>query len=116
MTIVCVFSRQFATLDDGQKEEMRKERRRLQEQLRRIQRNQDKDKGSMISPKFRFTSSTLSSFNRAFGGAGDNSGLGSIGGGVVSGGGGITSLGSSNKKKKESPQLKVSVIYVIRCL
>ncbi|ELU04183.1 hypothetical protein CAPTEDRAFT_225982 [Capitella teleta] len=36
------FIRQFATLDDHQKEEMKKERRRLQEQLRRIKRVQEK--------------------------------------------------------------------------
>jgi transcription initiation factor TFIID subunit 1 len=33
------FIRQFATLDDNAKEEMKKEKRRLQEQLRRIKRN-----------------------------------------------------------------------------
>ncbi|KAK2151093.1 hypothetical protein LSH36_376g04026 [Paralvinella palmiformis] len=36
------FIRQFATLDEAQKEEMKKERRRIQEQLRRIKRNQAK--------------------------------------------------------------------------
>ncbi|CAL1535229.1 unnamed protein product [Lymnaea stagnalis] len=36
------FIKQFAAMDDQQKEEMRKERRRLQEQLRRIKRNQEK--------------------------------------------------------------------------
>ncbi len=38
------FIRQFATLDETAKEEMKKERRRLQEQLRRIKRNQEKEK------------------------------------------------------------------------
>ena len=34
------FIRQFATLDEATKEEMKKEKRRIQEQLRRIKRNQ----------------------------------------------------------------------------
>lgn len=39
------FIKQFAALlDDQQKEEMRKEKRRIQEQLRRIKRNQEKEK------------------------------------------------------------------------
>ena len=38
------FIRQFATLDEAQKEEMKKEKRRLQEQLRRIKRNQEKER------------------------------------------------------------------------
>ncbi|KAF4520213.1 hypothetical protein B566_EDAN003926 [Ephemera danica] len=38
------FIRQFATLDDQQKEEMKREKRRIQEQLRRIKRNQEKEK------------------------------------------------------------------------
>ena len=36
------FIKQFATLDEAQKEEMKRERRRIQEQLRRIKRNQEK--------------------------------------------------------------------------
>lgn len=36
------FIKQFATLDEIKKEEMKRERRRLQEQLRRIKRNQEK--------------------------------------------------------------------------
>lgn len=36
------FIRQFALLDDQAKEEMKKEKRRIQEQLRRIKRNQEK--------------------------------------------------------------------------
>lgn len=39
------FIKQFATaLDDQQKEEIRREKRRIQEQLRRLKRNQEKDK------------------------------------------------------------------------
>ncbi|CAG7727818.1 unnamed protein product [Allacma fusca] len=37
------FIRQFALMDDQAKEEMKKEKRRLQEQLRRIKRNQEKE-------------------------------------------------------------------------
>ncbi|XP_037910415.1 transcription initiation factor TFIID subunit 1 isoform X2 [Hermetia illucens] len=37
------FIRQFATLDEQQKEEMKREKRRIQEQLRRIKRNQERD-------------------------------------------------------------------------
>jgi transcription initiation factor TFIID subunit 1 len=36
------FIRQFATMDEAQKEEMKREKRRIQEQLRRIKRNQEK--------------------------------------------------------------------------
>lgn len=38
------FIRQFATLDEAQKEEMKREKRRIQEQLRRIKRNQEKER------------------------------------------------------------------------
>lgn len=38
------FIKQFATLDEAQKEEMKREKRRIQEQLRRIKRNQVKKK------------------------------------------------------------------------
>lgn len=42
---VCVVvSRKFALFDEQHREEMRKERRRIQEQLRRLKRNQEKDK------------------------------------------------------------------------
>ncbi|XP_060532389.1 transcription initiation factor TFIID subunit 1 isoform X2 [Cylas formicarius] len=41
------FIRQFATLDDAQKEEMKREKRRIQEQLRRIKRNQEKERMSL---------------------------------------------------------------------
>ena len=37
------FIRQFALMDDAAKEEMKKEKRRIQEQLRRIKRNQEKE-------------------------------------------------------------------------
>nr|XP_055055667.1 transcription initiation factor TFIID subunit 1 isoform X3 [Misgurnus anguillicaudatus] len=38
------FIRKFALLDEQHREEMRKERRRIQEQLRRLKRNQEKDR------------------------------------------------------------------------
>ena len=38
------FIRQFATIDEAAKEEMKKEKRRIQEQLRRIKRNQEKER------------------------------------------------------------------------
>ncbi|CAG9761722.1 unnamed protein product [Ceutorhynchus assimilis] len=38
------FIRQFATIDELQKEEMKREKRRIQEQLRRIKRNQEKER------------------------------------------------------------------------
>lgn len=38
------FIKQFATLDEAQKEEMKREKRRLQEQLRRIKRNQERER------------------------------------------------------------------------
>lgn len=38
------FIRQFATLDEHQKEEMKREKRRIQEQLRRIKRNQERER------------------------------------------------------------------------
>jgi len=55
------FIRQFATLDEGQKEEMKKERRRLQEQLRRIKRNQERDveRDRLIAEQLRNQSSHL---------------------------------------------------------
>ena len=42
------FIRQFATSDDQIKEEMKKEKRRIQEQLRRIKRNQEKERMGQI--------------------------------------------------------------------
>ncbi|XP_066586394.1 transcription initiation factor TFIID subunit 1 isoform X2 [Prorops nasuta] len=48
------FIKQFATLDEAQKEEMKREKRRLQEQLRRIKRNQERERmmggGSINTP------------------------------------------------------------------
>ncbi|CAH2037396.1 unnamed protein product, partial [Iphiclides podalirius] len=38
------FIRQFATMDETQKEEMKREKRRIQEQLRRIKRNQERER------------------------------------------------------------------------
>ncbi|XP_065336082.1 transcription initiation factor TFIID subunit 1 [Cloeon dipterum] len=44
------FIRQFATMDEQQKEEMKREKRRIQEQLRRIKRNQEKEKVATAAP------------------------------------------------------------------
>ncbi|KAL3284682.1 hypothetical protein HHI36_018831 [Cryptolaemus montrouzieri] len=44
------FIRQFATLDEAQKEEMKREKRRIQEQLRRIKRNQEKERMALGQP------------------------------------------------------------------
>lgn len=41
---LCGYRRKFALFDEQHREEMRKERRRIQEQLRRLKRNQEKDK------------------------------------------------------------------------
>lgn len=41
------FIRQFATIDEAQKEEMKREKRRIQEQLRRIKRNQERERLAM---------------------------------------------------------------------
>ncbi|XP_053594523.1 transcription initiation factor TFIID subunit 1 [Microplitis demolitor] len=49
------FIKQFATLDDAQKEEMKREKRRIQEQLRRIKRNQEREK-SFGGPSSNFSS------------------------------------------------------------
>lgn len=40
------FIKQFATLDEAQKEEMKREKRRIQEQLRRIKRNQERERAN----------------------------------------------------------------------
>uniref|UniRef100_T1J1P4 Transcription initiation factor TFIID subunit 1 n=1 Tax=Strigamia maritima TaxID=126957 RepID=T1J1P4_STRMM len=45
------FVKQFATLDEHQKEEMKKEKRRIQEQLRRLRRNQEREKLGLAPPK-----------------------------------------------------------------
>lgn len=56
------FIRQFATLDEAQKEEMKREKRRIQEQLRRIKRNQERERlAGHINPISSFAAaSTLS--------------------------------------------------------
>ncbi|XP_013199879.1 transcription initiation factor TFIID subunit 1 isoform X2 [Amyelois transitella] len=46
------FIRQFATMDETQKEEMKREKRRIQEQLRRIKRNQEKERLAGNVPSF----------------------------------------------------------------
>uniref|UniRef100_A0A1Y1KST2 Transcription initiation factor TFIID subunit 1 n=1 Tax=Photinus pyralis TaxID=7054 RepID=A0A1Y1KST2_PHOPY len=43
------FIRHFATLDEAQKEEMKREKRRIQEQLRRIKRNQERERLAVLS-------------------------------------------------------------------
>ncbi|XP_073816142.1 TATA-box binding protein associated factor 1 isoform X2 [Musca autumnalis] len=43
------FIKQFATLDEQQKEEMKREKRRIQEQLRRIKRNQEKERLAQLA-------------------------------------------------------------------
>jgi transcription initiation factor TFIID subunit 1 len=45
------FIRQFALLDDQTKEEMKKEKRRIQEQLRRIKKNQEREHVSRPPPQ-----------------------------------------------------------------
>ena len=46
------YSKQFASLDESQKEEKKRERRRLQEQLRRIKRNEEKlNQAPGVSPR-----------------------------------------------------------------
>lgn len=58
------FIKQFATLDEAQKEEMKREKRRIQEQLRRIKRNQERERihGGPSSGAF---SSATSMFDRS---------------------------------------------------
>ncbi|XP_035795589.1 transcription initiation factor TFIID subunit 1-like isoform X3 [Anopheles albimanus] len=92
------FIRQFATLDEAQKEEMKREKRRIQEQLRRIKRNQQKigmlqnqhslhnSVGTPISLGDRETLTPKAFSSRsAFGSGGGSGGHGGDGG---SGGGG----------------------------
>ncbi|KAL0893102.1 hypothetical protein ABMA27_014741 [Loxostege sticticalis] len=60
------FIRQFATMDETQKEEMKREKRRIQEQLRRIKRNQERERlaGNVTVPgSFPGDSMNLSSSN-----------------------------------------------------
>lgn len=78
------FIKQFATLDDAQKEEMKREKRRIQEQLRRIKRNQERERmlGGPIM------SSGIGGGSISIGGGGIGSGIiggSSLGGGAASG-------------------------------
>ncbi|CAH0750822.1 unnamed protein product [Diatraea saccharalis] len=60
------FIRQFATMDETQKEEMKREKRRIQEQLRRIKRNQERERlaGNVSGlPSFPGDSMNMSSLN-----------------------------------------------------
>ncbi|XP_061713687.1 transcription initiation factor TFIID subunit 1 [Cydia pomonella] len=60
------FIRQFATMDETQKEEMKREKRRIQEQLRRIKRNQERERlaGNVSTPGvFNTDSMSMSSSN-----------------------------------------------------
>lgn len=85
------FIKQFATLDDAQKEEMKREKRRIQEQLRRIKRNQEREQ-------------------RTMGGSIINSGSGGVGGGGGggSGGGGIAGGSSSNSFDRGSTNIPIT--------
>ncbi|KAK0086570.1 hypothetical protein PV325_002974 [Microctonus aethiopoides] len=59
------FIKQFATLDEVQKEEMKREKRRIQEQLRRIKRNQERERmlGGPSTSNFPPTSTLLDRSN-----------------------------------------------------
>ncbi|XP_012231076.1 transcription initiation factor TFIID subunit 1 [Linepithema humile] len=62
------FIKQFATLDEAQKEEMKREKRRIQEQLRRIKRNQERERmmgGPIVNGNAINNSSNNSSFDRS---------------------------------------------------
>ncbi|XP_015602536.1 transcription initiation factor TFIID subunit 1 isoform X2 [Cephus cinctus] len=52
------FIKQFATLDEAQKEEMKREKRRIQEQLRRIKRNQERER-MLGGPSSNFSSNNM---------------------------------------------------------
>uniref|UniRef100_A0A182VQB5 Transcription initiation factor TFIID subunit 1 n=1 Tax=Anopheles minimus TaxID=112268 RepID=A0A182VQB5_9DIPT len=117
------FIRQFATLDEAQKEEMKREKRRIQEQLRRIKRNQQKiglqsqnphnSVGTPISLGDRETNTPKPFANRLLDISGrnlDSSGTGS----AASGAGGLSGPGkehspssSSRRKAKIKPDLKL---------
>ncbi|XP_053660820.1 transcription initiation factor TFIID subunit 1 [Anopheles marshallii] len=117
------FIRQFATLDEAQKEEMKREKRRIQEQLRRIKRNQQKiglqmqnphnSVGTPISLGDRETNTPKPFSNRLLDISGRN--LDSPGGGgAASGSGGLSGPGkehspssSSRRKAKIKPDLKL---------
>ncbi|KAG8039641.1 hypothetical protein G9C98_000370 [Cotesia typhae] len=53
------FIKQFATLDEAQKEEMKREKRRLQEQLRRLKKNQEREKSIGGPAASHFSSTSL---------------------------------------------------------
>lgn len=53
------FIKQFATLDEAQKEEMKREKRRIQEQLRRIKRNQERERMLGGPPSTNFSSANI---------------------------------------------------------
>lgn len=62
------FIKQFATLDEAQKEEMKREKRRIQEQLRRIKRNQERERmlgGPSIVNGSSINNSTNNIFDRS---------------------------------------------------
>ncbi|XP_049286152.1 transcription initiation factor TFIID subunit 1 isoform X2 [Anopheles funestus] len=117
------FIRQFATLDEAQKEEMKREKRRIQEQLRRIKRNQQKiglqmqnphnSVGTPISLGDRETNTPKPFSNRLLDISGRN--LDSSGtGGAASGSGNLSGPGkehspssSSRRKAKIKPDLKL---------
>uniref|UniRef100_A0A182QS87 Transcription initiation factor TFIID subunit 1 n=1 Tax=Anopheles farauti TaxID=69004 RepID=A0A182QS87_9DIPT len=116
------FIRQFATLDEAQKEEMKREKRRIQEQLRRIKRNQQKigmlqnqnlhTVGTPISLGDRETSAPKSFSSRSLDGAGrssEGSGAGGAGGGSSAAGKehSPSSSSSSRRKAKIKPDLKL---------
>uniref|UniRef100_A0A182J0C7 Transcription initiation factor TFIID subunit 1 n=1 Tax=Anopheles atroparvus TaxID=41427 RepID=A0A182J0C7_ANOAO len=109
------FIRQFATLDEAQKEEMKREKRRIQEQLRRIKRNQQKigmlqnqnhmhhSVGTPISlgdrepstPKLFSSSSARSGFGSELSGRGTLGEPSTPGGSSFGGGGGMASSAAS---------------------
>lgn len=90
------FIRQFATLDEHQKEEMKREKRRIQEQLRRIKRNQERERLLGIRSNTNAATPGFGTGNPLLGGLG---GMGSGGGG---GGGGDTP-GSSSTASASTP-------------
>lgn len=59
------FIRQFATLDEAQKEEMKREKRRIQEQLRRIKRNQERERIAMGQSTSTSTPNLNSTFEKS---------------------------------------------------
>jgi len=64
------FIKQFATLDEAQKEEMKREKRRIQEQLRRIKRNQERER--MLGRPIVTGGAVNNSSNNAFDRSGTN--------------------------------------------